>query len=424
MGYVGTVIIALSIMVLPVTQAVSDRHLADVKAKKDYLMLKSRCTSSSDERAVLATGAARSQMRLDAVTKHFQRLIAAPCLQSETLQIYRNPYLGIRLDALSPGTSTGLGAKVLDGILFDLDYGLGAFLSNGGTLCQDGWISSSRGQGSCSHHGGYAHARGIALNFEGGEPILNPFPVDRELGNPAQLVTGPLSILREAIFNHLLHNPKFPVSLLGFILFLFVATWPLVVIFTLSNRMKIKDRETDAARDLAQAVAMTTNPEMKLQAKPTLPRIAPLKAVPKRTYKPKTSSQPSSLDNYAMVAWLNVDEVSALVRANTHKTEQQIFGAAGRTGSWVRVRSLGITEEDDFEFGLERSNLTGVHILGWFSDLEVGLLHKAIESGEDCHANETPGPPSISAVYIGPYATDGIAGQPSVRLYKLRSVRS
>jgi hypothetical protein len=374
---------------------------------------------SSDEKGVLLVGAARSQVRLDAVDRYFVKLVAAPCLQIDTGEIYKNSYLGVRLASLSLQKSTGTAAQVLDGVLYDFDYGLGAFLSNGTTLCDDGWISDSRGRGTCSHHGGYAHRRGVAINYQSGALIPNPTPNNAPV-IPYDVITFPLTILWGAIFTHLFHQPSMPLSLLGYLIFLLVASWPLVIFATFANRLMIKDKATAAQKASELSTAGFIYGERHQATNITKLRNVPPKVVRKRSNKPRTAKPVSPLDNYRLVAWLNADEVAACVRARVHEADEQVHLADGTTAAWIRVRKVRDADGNDFEFGVERHRATGTAIIGWLSALEVGLVSEALEEDRDCQSAEITSPPATKVTYVGPHSPEGIAGQPSVRLYRLR----
>ena len=415
--YLAVVLVALLVLILPVTRAAGDHHRADVKRQENYRLLKAGCIPSSGEQGVLSAGDARSQVRLNAVDHYFMKLVAAPCLQIDTGEIYKNPYLGVQLASLSITTSTGTAAQVLDGVLYDFDYGLAAFLSNGTTLCDDGWISDSRGRGTCSHHGGYAHRRGLAINYQSGALIPNPTPSAAPV-IPFEIITVPLAILWGAIFTHLLHHPGAPLSLFGFLIFLLVATWPVVIFLTFANRVMIKDRELAAQKASKLDATNLIYGERQQLASTTKPKTAPPKAVRKRPSKPKTSKSVSPFDNYKLVAWLNADEVAACVRASIHEADEEVLRVDGATAAWIRVRQG--SDGDKYEFGLERHRATGAGIIGWFSALEVGLLSTALEEKRECQSQETTAPPSIRVAFTSPNSPEGIAGQPSVRLYRLR----
>ncbi len=119
-------------------------------------------------------GDPRSQERLDALNVVLLPLIAAKCLKVSGVDIAENPYAGIKLATLDKSPEGTASWDLLQGVLFYLDHGFSPFLPTGGTLCTDGWIPPSRGPGTCSYHGGYAHARGSPLLFFSLKVIPNP----------------------------------------------------------------------------------------------------------------------------------------------------------------------------------------------------------------------------------------------------------
>ncbi len=413
-AYLATVIALLLVLIIPLSLAAGDRHRADVKRLEHYRFLMAHCISKTQEARVLKVGDARSPVRGDAVVAYFAKLVAAPCLTIGTRDIYNNPYKGVRLESLSQTKSTGVAGQVLDGVLYDYDYNIGAFLSDGQTLCDDGWISNSRGRGTCSHHGGYAHQRGIALDYQSGALIHAPTSNTTQTLSPT-LISVPLATLWEAIFTHLFHHPHMPLSLLGFLIFLLVATWPFVILGTLVKRQMARDREL-AIHKVPATARVSAGVGPGLQPGIANSTSGPTKLVRKRPRAPKMPKPESAFDNYKQVAWVRADEVSACVRAAMHGTDQAVPGAPGAPAAWIRVRGL----PGAAEYGLERHRATGVSIIGWFTALEIDLMRKALEEKRDCQSAEKTAPEAIKIAFVAASSPAGIAGQDSVRLYRLR----
>lgn len=140
-----------------------------------YSHLKASCLDVTGDPFISEyVGAPRSPERLKALNARLLPLVSAKCLKVSDTDIAQNAY-----EAINPGTLDN--AKVgtpswdlLQGVLYYLDHGFSKFLPNGKTLCADGWVSSSRGPGTCSHHGGYDIARGSPLLFFSAKIIPNP----------------------------------------------------------------------------------------------------------------------------------------------------------------------------------------------------------------------------------------------------------
>lgn len=140
-----------------------------------YSHLKATCFDVTNN-PIFSTyvGVPRSQERFNALNKILFSLVKAKCLKVSETDIARNPYEGIDLTTLNAAT-IGTAAWNLDqGALFYLDHGFSMFSPDGGTVCTDGWVSASRGPGTCSWHGGYAHARGSPLMFFSVKVIPDP----------------------------------------------------------------------------------------------------------------------------------------------------------------------------------------------------------------------------------------------------------
>jgi hypothetical protein len=118
------------------------------------------CWSLDSEQAVLISGDPRSAQRINSVNKMLDAIVQARCISSDTLSvIYSNPFFGLTKNSFN-ALASGTPADVLwNEALMDVDYGL-PYLSSGGSICEDGTQSSSRGSGTCADHGGYAQPRG------------------------------------------------------------------------------------------------------------------------------------------------------------------------------------------------------------------------------------------------------------------------
>jgi hypothetical protein len=139
---------------------------------KDFESLKSKCVTSADEATAISAGLARSSERGTAVQAYFVKVGTSPCYLSDDV-VYSNPYKATDFRNLPNAKFGTKEYEVYQGLLYGYDLGFSPFTS-GGTICADGWISSSVGQGSCSWHGGYAQARGRQLDFRGGQVIDSP----------------------------------------------------------------------------------------------------------------------------------------------------------------------------------------------------------------------------------------------------------
>jgi hypothetical protein len=135
----------------------------NVAASKQYSQMITSCLDVSAEQEVPKTGSARSTERLKALNTYFIKLVQADCLRVSD-SYYVNVYKSIKLDKLNAEPFLSTGYTLLQGVLYDLDYGFTPF-TTAGTLCSDGWISSSAGRGTCSWHGGYAKSRGTQLTY-------------------------------------------------------------------------------------------------------------------------------------------------------------------------------------------------------------------------------------------------------------------
>jgi hypothetical protein len=114
----------------------------------------------------------RSRERFDQVAAKFYKLSDAPCVMRNG-KIWTNPYKKVDLSQVKAGANGRLQQEMYRGLLYEFDRGV-PFLRSGGTLCEDGWISSSRGRGTCSWHGGYAQQRGDLFTFDSSKLKRDP----------------------------------------------------------------------------------------------------------------------------------------------------------------------------------------------------------------------------------------------------------
>lgn len=114
----------------------------------------------------------RSSERFDQVATKFYELSNAPCMVRNG-QMWTNPYKKVDLAQVRAESTGPLEQEMYRGLLYEFDRGV-PFLRSGGTLCEDGWISSSRGQGTCSWHGGYARQRGELFTFDSSKLKRDP----------------------------------------------------------------------------------------------------------------------------------------------------------------------------------------------------------------------------------------------------------
>jgi hypothetical protein len=114
----------------------------------------------------------RSRERFDQVAAKFYKLSDAPCMMRNG-KIWTNPYKQVDLSQVRAGSTGRLQQEMYQGLLYEFDRGV-PFLRSGETLCEDGWISSSRGRGTCSWHGGYAQQRGDLFTFDSSKLKRDP----------------------------------------------------------------------------------------------------------------------------------------------------------------------------------------------------------------------------------------------------------
>lgn len=167
-------LIITAVINLPKSQAESR---LEVKATQSFSNLSSKCLDLGKESSVREVGKNRSSERLQAINDFFIPLVQASCLKQDG-KIYANKYFGMDLSKISSAQFLTDEYELLQGILYDLDFGFTQF-TPAGTICADGWISGSVGRGTCSWHGGYAHPRGTQINFDKMNEITNPKYAER-----------------------------------------------------------------------------------------------------------------------------------------------------------------------------------------------------------------------------------------------------
>ena len=400
-------------------QTASEENRKLVSREFEFKALSAKCAQVSSEKNIWTEGDARSSVRLNAINRFFQTLVAAPCSKDAEGVLYQNPFQNVRLNVLSEQTSTGVAATVLAGVLYDLDYGLNVVRSDGTTLCSDGWISSSRGRGTCSHHGGYAHPRGTRIDYQSFPIIRDPAFIDTS-GLPFQMITSPFHTLWRAIFSHLLHNSGGLWSVLGLLIFFLVTTWPIIIFWTLVRRAVIKDKQALSVNDSALIGDPISNTVPKTSQTLGDHEEISKNAKPKRPIKPRYKLPVSTFDSYVMAAWLNAAEIEALTRAVRSEADEEICDTNDQIVGWVRVRGTKEFGLHDHEFGLERHRNGKSIVIAWFSQAEIELLMASLTGHWDSKFDITSDPPHIRTAYVDPNAPDGMAGQPSVRLYRLK----
>ena len=159
-------------------------------ANSNFDNLTRDCFSYQQQNNVLKTGAARSDARIQAINKFYSGLVAKKCLKNAKGDFFINPYFGVNLSKLASASYLTYDYELYQGILYDADYGFSPFTASG-TICSDGTMSSSTGQGTCSWHGGYATPRGTRLDFEKNRELERPGKNEySELGNLSIQWTG------------------------------------------------------------------------------------------------------------------------------------------------------------------------------------------------------------------------------------------
>jgi hypothetical protein len=134
------------------------------QASNGYKQLTSDCFDISGYSKIKAVGQPRSTERLAAINKFAVPLVQKLCLKDSRASAFENPYFGIDLGKLNEATYPSNEYNLLQTILYNLDFGFTPF-TPAGTICGDGSLSPSAGQGTCSWHGGYAKARGNGFSF-------------------------------------------------------------------------------------------------------------------------------------------------------------------------------------------------------------------------------------------------------------------
>jgi len=146
-------------------------------ATAEYVKLKKRCFDVTNHSTVIGTGTARSKERIAAVNAFYGPVVTSPCLILGD-EVFVNIYNGSDFKVITTAPFASEGYKLFQGILFDVDYGFSQFTPYG-TICADGSMSGSVGRGTCSWHGGYAHARGNNLDFSSLPKLTNPENAER-----------------------------------------------------------------------------------------------------------------------------------------------------------------------------------------------------------------------------------------------------
>lgn len=405
---------SLIVVAFPFVQVVIETNDALSVEKQHYKSIIGSCAKSNDEAKLRTIGEARSQDRLDAINQYFAVLVAAPCVRDAAGIVYNNPIEGVKLNTLDALRSSGIDATTVNGALYDLDYGLATFQANGTTLCDDGWISGSSGQGTCSHHGGYARGRGSQINYADFGVLSNPFLSDNST-SIFRIFTTPISILWNAIFHHLLNNPKGIIWVGAFSFFILIISWPLVLFIFFAIHL---DKESKLKNDFASEVET-------VQDSPPLPETGGFEPdlpqeqqpIPRRPRKPRTVKPIVELENYNLLAWLNEFEVKAASRSVSTKKESDIFSKENEIVGKVIFRE-GISGNQ--EIGIQRRRGEKSIIIGWFSYEKILLAAKSISERMDLASDGRPDGINFKVVFIEADGQDGIAGVESVRIYRAK----
>ena len=182
---------------LPKSQAESREAETAIGA---YQQITSKCLDVSKENSVVDFGDARSSERLKAINSFFVPLVQATCITNQG-NFYVNEFKGINLSKLNNPQFSTKEYSLLQGILYDLDFGFSQF-TKFGTICADGSLSGSVGRGTCSWHGGYAHPRGTKLTYDSLPALTNPKNAERPnsygLGN---LIAEPQALEKSTTAN-------------------------------------------------------------------------------------------------------------------------------------------------------------------------------------------------------------------------------
>lgn len=140
-----------------------------------YKGITSNCLNISIEEATRTKGGPRSSQRINAVQIAYDQVYLASCIGLNQ-KYYWNPFQRVSFSQGDYASPTQPSEWLLEGAFWAIDSGL-PFLEDGTTLCEDGSSSNSRGQGTCSWHGGYADPRGSPLSLVVpllGEEIIEP----------------------------------------------------------------------------------------------------------------------------------------------------------------------------------------------------------------------------------------------------------
>jgi len=140
-----------------------------------YKRITSDCHNIAGYSKLKSTGIARSSERLNSINNFYVPMVQKLCLKGANGEVLENPYFGINLSKLNDSKYPSYEYELLQSVLFNLDYGFSPFTS-AGTICSDGWISSSSGRGTCSWHGGYAKPRGSEISLSEYRKFEEPKP--------------------------------------------------------------------------------------------------------------------------------------------------------------------------------------------------------------------------------------------------------
>jgi len=147
----------------PWSESAAEKQMK-MDASAAYKRLTSDCFNISGYSAIKSVGKSRSNERLGAINDFYVPFVQKLCLKGANGALLENPYYGINLAKLNDAKYPSYDYELLQSVLYNLDFGFSPFTS-AGTICGDGWLSGSVGQGTCSWHGGYAKPRGSEINI-------------------------------------------------------------------------------------------------------------------------------------------------------------------------------------------------------------------------------------------------------------------
>ena len=107
-----------------------------------------------------------------------------------------------------------------------------------GAICNDGWVSHSTGQGTCSHHGGVDHWRYPQIGFH----YLNSQPYWITIASAISFIIL-FSMFSTAFRQRFVASISEASYALGFILFiiLFIVTIPFYILYSIFKHLTIKN---------------------------------------------------------------------------------------------------------------------------------------------------------------------------------------